>query len=327
MDEDFRKHLCRLRRLSAGLLCFLDRVLLVDDIRIQWPDSRLYLRARNEIVRILAKPGFENFNESDLVPYDNLRHAESGSGKRDWEEKRRPLSNSLGNIEALCVSHDIDSGTLEEADRGLLAELDPSSTLDPLEAFAALGGATQGYFQKIARLYERARALNARLPFDLEEKTRVPPVLVLCDISEAERKGSYVAKIVGYGPFAGLNKRIGVRELFFLYHLFDSAEVRGSEPRSTTVISQEEVARALVKWSNAGHLTLEGRDVARPSDRVQKMWREFVKQMEKEPKLKALFTVDKTTGHTFYGIQLHTAVTQILITSLPGIFESPSQPT
>lgn len=53
-----------------------------------------------------------------------------------------------------------------------------------------------------------------------------------------------------------------------------------------TVITEEEAAQELLKWRDNGYLQFSGKDEDKPAYRVQKMWGEFVRQIEKEKNLK-----------------------------------------
>ena len=84
------------------------------------------------------------------------------------------------------------------------------------------------------------------------------------------------------------------------------------------------LAQELLKWSEARHLRFAGPDRDKPADRVAKMWREFVQQMGKERKLAELFTdVHRSvTGERLYALRLRPAETQILVASIPALFQS-----
>ena len=222
----------------------------------------------------------------------------------------------------MCVLHEIEDEPLDEPDEHLLNRIygDRGAELT-LEALTAVAGHTRGYLEKLARLYQLTRLRASSLPKDLDE-SRIPPLLVLADLPEEERQETYKARIVGFGPFAGVTKKIGSRELFFLYLLFDSKDVREQDGAAITVVTRDDVATALLKWSEAGHLKLGGRDLKRPRDRVQKMWHEFTRQMKRQKMLKDLFVRFEADGQELYGIRVHTATTQILITNLPRVLRN-----
>jgi hypothetical protein len=151
----------------------------------------------------------------------------------------------------------------------------------------------------------------------------VVPVLTLDEIKDGDPNHTLLAQIVGKDRFDGLIKKIGARELLFVYLLFGAKRTHNVRGQLITVVPQGEVTQALVKWSEAAYLRLTGADREKPDDRVAKMWREFVKQMGKESKLKPLFTdVHRTVvGERLFGLRLHPAEKQILVSSLPALFE------
>ena len=148
------------------------------------------------------------------------------------------------------------------------------------------------------------------------------PVLILDEIKDGETNRGLLARVVGNGRFDGVNKKIGSRELFFVTLLFRSTRAHNFAGNHITVVPEEEVARELLSWSGTGYLKFDGRDREKPGYRVQKMWGEFVRQIEKESNLKNLLTnVHKTlSGERLYGIRLSPKETQILVASIPALF-------
>jgi hypothetical protein len=153
----------------------------------------------------------------------------------------------------------------------------------------------------------------------------VDPVLVLDDIKDGGVTRALLARIVGHEHFDGLNKKIGVRELFFVFLLFGSTtRTHNFAGQVITVVSEDEVSQELLKWSDAQHLEFTGPDRDRPAHRVAKMWREFVKQIGKERKLNSLFTNEhrSAAGERLFALRLRPAETQILVASVPALFKS-----
>ena len=152
------------------------------------------------------------------------------------------------------------------------------------------------------------------------------PVLVLDDIKDAETNRGLLARIVGYGRLAGVNKKLSARQLFFVSLLFRSNRTHGFAGQRITVVTEEEAFQELLKWRDNGYLKLSGKDLDKPAYRVQKMWGEFVRQIEKEKNLKNLFTNDHrdVVGQRFYGIHLRPNEKQILVTSIPSLFPKPT---
>jgi hypothetical protein len=148
-------------------------------------------------------------------------------------------------------------------------------------------------------------------------------VLSLDEIKDGETNRELLARIVGSGRFDGVNKKIGSRELFFIHLLFRSTRSYDVAGERMTVITEEEAAKELLQWRDNGHLQFSGKDEAKPAHRVQKMWGEFVRQMEKEKNLKKLFTSDHRDlrGQKLYGLRLPPNLKQILVSSIPALFQ------
>ena len=157
----------------------------------------------------------------------------------------------------------------------------------------------------------------------------VVPVLVLDEIKDGETNRTLLARIVGHERLDGVNKKIGVRELFFVALLFGSTRTHNFAGHIITVTPESDVSQELLKWSEARHMRFAGQDRDKPAHRVAKMWREFVQQMGKERKLHGLFTdVHRSvTGERLYALRLRPAETQILVASIPALFKSrPASP-
>ncbi len=148
------------------------------------------------------------------------------------------------------------------------------------------------------------------------------PVLVLDEISDGETNRGLLARIVGSGRFNGVNKKIGSRELFFICLLFGSTRPHTVDGEHMTVITEEEATEELIKWSADGHLKLSGKDKDKPAYRIQKMWGQFVRQMEKQKNLNGLFTDGHrdVNARRLYGLRLQPNEKQIRITSIESLF-------
>ncbi len=149
------------------------------------------------------------------------------------------------------------------------------------------------------------------------------PVLVLDEIKDGETNRGLLARIVGKERFDGVNKKIGARELFFVWLLFGSSRTHDFAGQRITVVTEEEASQELLKWSADKFLKFTGKDQDKPAYRVQKMWGEFVRQIEKEKNLKNLFTnthksVDRKR---LYAICLRPNEKRIAITSIPALFQ------
>lgn len=153
------------------------------------------------------------------------------------------------------------------------------------------------------------------------EDVPTDPLLVLDEIRDGETNRGLLARIVGRERFDEVNKKIGSRELFFVWLLFKSSRTHDFAGERITVVTENEASQELLKWSADKYLKFSGRD--KPAHRIQKMWGEFVRQIEKEKNLKNLFNnshhgVDR---QRLYAICLRPAETQIAVTSLPALFK------
>jgi hypothetical protein len=131
---------------------------------------------------------------------------------------------------------------------------------------------------------------------------------------------------VGSALFEGVNKKIGARQLFFLWLLFGSTRTHEFAVERLTVMTEEEACQELLKWSNDGYLKLSGKDKDKdkPAYRALKMWGEFVHQIEKEKNFKGLFiSVNRSVdGQRLYAIRLRPNETQIAVTSISALFRN-----
>jgi hypothetical protein len=120
-------------------------------------------------------------------------------------------------------------------------------------------------------------------------------LLRLTDLPEGQHPPRSVSMLVGDGPFEGLRKPVGVRELFFLALFAESGRSQVVNNRKYTVVEKRHALARLGEWVATGRITLQGRDRARPGARVAKMWREFVRQMNMTPGLAGLFSLVMTS--------------------------------
>jgi len=155
------------------------------------------------------------------------------------------------------------------------------------------------------------------------EEAPPSPVLSLDEIKDGETNKGLLARIVGNGRFDGVNKKLGSRELFFICLLFKSTRTHDVDGERMTVVTEEEAAKELLAWRDNGYLQFSGKDEDKPAHRVQKMWGEFVRQIEKEKNLKKLFTNlhKDLNGQRLYGLRLRPNEKQILVSSIPALFQ------
>jgi hypothetical protein len=159
-------------------------------------------------------------------------------------------------------------------------------------------------------------------PTALEEPP-VTPLLKLEEIQDREANRALLARIVGSYRFDGVNKKIGVRELFFTYVLFRATRLHVVDGEQVTVVPAGDIIREFLQWSKDGYLQFSGKDLDKPLHRVQKMWREFVRQIGAEKKLKDIFTNNHRdlNGQRLYGLRLRPNEKQILISNLSSLFQ------
>lgn len=152
------------------------------------------------------------------------------------------------------------------------------------------------------------------------------PVLILDAIKDGETNRGLLARIVGNGRFEGVNKKLGSRELFFIQLLFRSQRAHDFAGERLTVCTEEEAAQELRTWSNSGYLIFAGKDRDKPGHRVQKMWGEFVRQIEKEKNLQNLFTNihRDLNGQRLYALRLRPNEKQIVVASIAALFQKPA---
>jgi hypothetical protein len=151
----------------------------------------------------------------------------------------------------------------------------------------------------------------------------VQPVLFLDEMPNGTGHRSLLARIFGAGRFDGINKYIGSRELFFSYLLFKSMHSHEFAGQQITVVTERETVQELLKWRDEGYLRFTGKDEAQPANRLQKMWGEFRRQIEKEKKLKNLFTNlhKDSQGQKFYAMCVRPEEKQLRITSILALFD------
>jgi hypothetical protein len=150
-------------------------------------------------------------------------------------------------------------------------------------------------------------------------------LLVLDEIKDGETNRNLLARIVGHGRFDGVSKKLGSRELFFVYLLFGSKDERLIDGQRVTVITERVATRELFKWSRCKYLRFTGKDKENPEYRIQKMWGEFVRQIEKETKLKGLFDIvweTGTEGSKLYVLRLHSDQKQVLLSNVPQLLRT-----
>lgn len=155
------------------------------------------------------------------------------------------------------------------------------------------------------------------------EEVPPSPVLSLDEIKDGETNKGLLARIVGAGRLDGVNKKLGSRELFFISLLFKSTRIHDVDGERMTVITEDEAAKELLAWRDNGYLQFSGKDEDKPAHRVQKMWGEFVRQIEKEKNLKKLFTNAHRdlNGQRLYALRLRPNEKQILVSSIPALFQ------
>jgi hypothetical protein len=153
------------------------------------------------------------------------------------------------------------------------------------------------------------------------QETPSRTILMLTEIKGGEDNRGLLARIVGADRFDVVSKEIGPRELFFISLLFDSKRTLEMAGKTLTVVPEDQVVEAFKEWSQEGRLQFKGMDQAHPTHRVQKNWREFVRQIEKESCLKGLFTTVKNeSGQKLFALRLRLDETANRIPSISALF-------
>lgn len=178
---------------------------------------------------------------------------------------------------------------------------------------------------KLQTYLDRVRAeIDQYLESDIAESIRPPrPLLTLKTSTEDEAwGGKYVARLVGSGPFQGIDKIIGARQFFFLYLLFESEEERRIGEVERTVVTESRAVSELLDWAKSGYIKLQGIDRKNPSNRVIKMWGEFTRQMEKLPPMRGMFErikMSPSVKEPIYTIKIGRDQSQILIANIHAL--------
>ena len=152
------------------------------------------------------------------------------------------------------------------------------------------------------------------------------PVLVLNEIGIARPIVGCWRASSAAGASRGSIKKLEARGLFFIQLLFKSRRIQNVAGKHLTVITEGEASEKPLKWRDSSYLKFTGKDQNQPGHRVQKMWGEFVRQMEKEKNLLNLFTNahKDETGQRLYALRLRPEETQIVVASVPTLFQKPS---
>ncbi|MBE0566073.1 MAG: hypothetical protein IH621_08960 [Krumholzibacteria bacterium] len=164
------------------------------------------------------------------------------------------------------------------------------------------------------------------LAASIEEATRPPaPLLTLKSLPGKACGDKFVARLVGTGPLSAVDKKIGVRQAFFLFLLFDSEEERRIDGVDRSVVSESRAVEELRIWAASGFIKLEGADRENPAHRVMKMWGEFTRQLEKSPPLRGMFermARSEMFPDPLYTIKIGNIQSQILIPNMHALLAS-----
>ncbi len=172
----------------------------------------------------------------------------------------------------------------------------------------------------VDRIFEISRAIA-------REQTSKSPLLWIEEVQEGETNQGVKAMLAGSGQYESVRKAIGVRQLFFLYHIFlskHSAEVEGA---IRTVVSEDDLVRELLRWGARGYKRIGDVNPENARGRLQQEWGEFVRQINKVPKLVGLFHVVLVQGtgkQRYYGIALGHTEVMARIWNLDRLFEGAS---
>lgn len=248
-------------------------------------------------------------------------------------ERARPARSTFGYVKNMTVAEDValcaHGPWPKDSQPVYLGDLDTLADEGYIRRVSRGHGWTFELTEKAFRHYatvKLAQEANSSpagaMKPESGEPPRPSPLLVLEEIRGSRRDQVLKAQIIGHEQFHGVDHRIGSRQLFFIWLLFRSSRTHRVGAEVMSVVTEDEASRKLMEWSASGFLKLHGPDKKNPKLRVRKMWGEFVRQIEKDEKLKGLFTSahKDELGNKLYGLRLGEDQTQILVHDVSSLF-------
>jgi hypothetical protein len=148
-------------------------------------------------------------------------------------------------------------------------------------------------------------------------------MLILDEIRDGRIHEKLLARIIGTGRFDGVDHKIGRRQLFFSSLLFQSTRTHKVVEDLVTVVTEDYLTEKLQQWVESDFLEFNPMLGEMPKHRLEKMWREFVGQMDKDVGLKGIFVakLPKEKGHKLFGLCLLPKETQIRVPDIGALLK------
>jgi hypothetical protein len=166
-----------------------------------------------------------------------------------------------------------------------------------------------------------------RIAFDLLRKdSSFAPALWLEENPSRKITPRRTAILKGAGRFQSVSQVIGISQLLFIHLLFASKRETNLGYGPLTVVSEDDVVRELIRWSEAGFKRLSAADRENPRMRVRKEWSAFVQRTEDQvPVLKGYFhrvSDSAEQDHALFGIGLPSVDVMSRLWNLDMILEA-----
>jgi hypothetical protein len=123
-------------------------------------------------------------------------------------------------------------------------------------------------------------------------KCKRPPILRLRALDGRGANKVYVAKLIGEAgsEFADVDVRLGYKQLFFLYLLFNSERTcEGRDGHCWTIVAESEARELFAEWVDRDLLKNGGECAESPETRITKNWHRFIEQFQELRGLRGLF--------------------------------------
>ncbi len=297
-----------------------------------WTDER-YRRMRSE--RLASRDSadaeayqreYEMVGGRDLYDREEFEKIPAQYGLQGYQRPLIGFITSPDTGKRAVLELDVRMLDTPERRRQLGAILCERITESAISEFSEGGIYTPDSIAKLQDYLDRVKAEIAEVADSTVSQAEYPamPLLILRTIEDGRQRGTFVARLVGSGPFQGIDKKIGIRQLFFLYLLFESEEERRISGTERIVIRERRAVDELLTWSQSGYIKLQGADRDRPAHRVAKMWREFTRQIDRSSQVRGLFERigrSNQDEEILYTMKLRAVQTQILIPSIPALLQ------
>ncbi len=155
------------------------------------------------------------------------------------------------------------------------------------------------------------------------EPTLPSSMLILDEIRDGRANEKLLARVIGTGRFDGVDHKIRERQLLFVSMLFQSIRTHMVDGEPVTVVAEDYLTEKFMEWVESGFLEFNPGPGEKPKHRLEKMWRGFVEQMDKDAGLKGIF-IGKLThekGRKLFGLRLLPNETQIRIPDIGALLK------